>query len=307
MSTQPTPGSAPEEIQFEASGLGFGALAWGPSAGPLALCLHGYPDTAWTFRHLGADLAQRGWRVVAPFQRGYAPTALAPDGCYQLGALARDALGAHTALGGDRHAVLIGHDWGAVAGYVTGSFAPEVFARIVTLAVPPLPVMLGPVPQPRQTLADPLLTLRQLRNSWYILFQQVPGAAERVFERLVARLWADWSPAYDATDDLAHLRDALGDRAHRTAALRYYRAFLQPWYRSSAYATEQAHQMKIPSRPVLYLHGSDDGCLSVKIAQRAPAVLAPESHFETIRGAGHFLHLEQPRIVNRLIGEFIDG
>ena len=52
-------------------------LAWGPADGPLVVALHGFPDTAWTWRHLGPHLAARGMRVVAPFLRGYAPSGLA--------------------------------------------------------------------------------------------------------------------------------------------------------------------------------------------------------------------------------------
>src|SRR5688500_18851789 len=91
----------PDTLRVSAGGISFAALAWGPADGPLALCLHGYPDTARTWRHLGPFLAERGWRVVAPYTRGYAPTGLAPDGSYQLGALARDAEELHRALGGD--------------------------------------------------------------------------------------------------------------------------------------------------------------------------------------------------------------
>jgi pimeloyl-ACP methyl ester carboxylesterase len=58
-------------------------------------------------------LADAGFRAVAPFTRGYAPSSVAPDGMYQTGALSADANALHEALGGDSSAVLIGHDWGA--------------------------------------------------------------------------------------------------------------------------------------------------------------------------------------------------
>ena len=65
-----------------ANGIEFGVLEAG--SGPLALCLHGFPDSAHTWRHLLPELARAGFRAVAPFMRGYAPTSLAVDGCYQL-------------------------------------------------------------------------------------------------------------------------------------------------------------------------------------------------------------------------------
>src|SRR5688500_11388309 len=101
------------EGHIEANGLLFGYLEAGSHDGPLALCLHGFPDSAWTWRHLLPDLADAGYRAVAPFLRGYAPTDVADDGVYHLGAIVSDACALHEALGGDEQAVLIGHDWGA--------------------------------------------------------------------------------------------------------------------------------------------------------------------------------------------------
>ncbi len=57
-------------IEVEANGLTFRCLEQG--SGPLVLCLPGFPDYAWTFRHQLAALSERGFRVVAPFMRGYA-------------------------------------------------------------------------------------------------------------------------------------------------------------------------------------------------------------------------------------------
>src|SRR3954452_16180163 len=144
----------PETLRVRAGALTFAALAWGPADGPLALCLHGYPDTARTWRHLGPALAARGWRVVAPYTRGYAPTDLAPDGAYQLGALARDALELHRALDGDERAVLIGHDWGAATAYLAAAHRPDRFARVVTLAVAPGPALASPFASPRAFARD---------------------------------------------------------------------------------------------------------------------------------------------------------
>jgi pimeloyl-ACP methyl ester carboxylesterase len=127
---------SPEMLRLSVGELTIAALAWGPADGPLALCLHGYPDTAWTWRHLGPSLASRGWRVVAPYLRGYAPSDLAPDGCYALGVLVRDVHQLHARLSGDRSAVLIGHDWGAAVAYIVAGDG-DTFRRIVTLAVPP--------------------------------------------------------------------------------------------------------------------------------------------------------------------------
>ncbi len=80
-----------DQRTISANGLEFTYLIDGPSNGPLALCLHGFPDSAHTWRHLLPDLAEAGYRAVAPFMRGYAPTQIPADGIYQVGALAKDA------------------------------------------------------------------------------------------------------------------------------------------------------------------------------------------------------------------------
>src|ERR1700722_16470408 len=92
-----------------ANGLRFHYLEMGQ--GPLALCLHGFPDSPWTYRYLLPELAKAGYRAVAPFMRGYAPTEVPPDGHYRTGDLGKDVVPLHGALGGDAHAVLIAHDW----------------------------------------------------------------------------------------------------------------------------------------------------------------------------------------------------
>ena len=78
------------EGRVNANGVEFAYLDAG--AGPLALCLHGFPDSAWTWRHLLPELAGAGFHAVAPFMRGYAPTAVPADGRYQTGALVADAI-----------------------------------------------------------------------------------------------------------------------------------------------------------------------------------------------------------------------
>ena len=105
------PTTEPTRTAITANGVEFACLELGE--GPLALCLHGFPDSATSWRHLLPALADAGYRAVAPWTRGYAPTAVPADGAYQTGALATDAVALHEALGGDGDAVIVGHDWGA--------------------------------------------------------------------------------------------------------------------------------------------------------------------------------------------------
>ena len=280
-----------------------GVLQWGPDDGPLMLLLHGFPDTAWSWRFVAPALADRGWRVVAPFSRGYAPTDLAPDGCYQLGALVCDVLDLHEALGGDDRAVLVGHDWGAMTAYGVGALPDSPFARVVAMSVPPDATSRRVYRQPGAVGRG----LRQLRCSWYILFNQIPGLAERVFLPLVRRLWADWSPGFDATAELANVARALPTVERRAAAVGYYRAFVQPWRRSKAFAAQQRASAEVPSVPTLYLHGAQDGALLPEVGAEAATDLSPGSRAVMIDGAGHFLQLERPNEVASEIFQFVGG
>jgi len=103
--------AAIEQQNVSANGVDFAVLTVGE--GPLALCLHGFPDTAHGWRHLLPALADAGYRAVAPFQRGYAPTSVPADGLFQSGVLGVDANALHAPLGATADAVIIGHDWGA--------------------------------------------------------------------------------------------------------------------------------------------------------------------------------------------------
>jgi pimeloyl-ACP methyl ester carboxylesterase len=132
--TIPEPPAAGQRRAVRANSLDFEMLELG--TGPLALCLHGFPDSPHTWRYLLPALADAGFHAVAPFMRGYAPTSVPADGC-SVGALVADACELHEALGGDEQAVLIGNDWGADAAYGAAAFAPERWRRVVTLSQPP--------------------------------------------------------------------------------------------------------------------------------------------------------------------------
>ena len=298
-----------QTLSVEVQGMTFAALTWSPAdptGAPLALCLHGYPDTPWTWRELGPFLAARGWHVVAPYARGYAPTDLARDGCYQLGALARDVVRLHEALGGDERAVLIGHDWGAETAPIAAVAAPERFRRLVSIAYAPA-FLLRQFSSLSGALASGPLLARQLVRNWYMYFQLLPLLSEASLRRLIPFLWSRWSPGYDAHRDVEHVYAALAPPGHATAALRYYRALYFPWMRSREYAREQSHVFDAPSVPLLYLQGDRDGCMLPALAARAAASLPPGCQFELVPGAGHWLHLERPQYVNQRIAEFVEA
>src|SRR5579859_5561185 len=126
---------------IEANGLSFAYLAEGE--GPLVLLVHGFPDTAHTWDHVRPLIAARGFRAVSPWTRGYAPTAI-PPGDADAETLARDVLALIDAFGSGP-AIVIGHDWGALAAYGAAALAPEKVRRLITVAIPH-PAAMAPSP-----------------------------------------------------------------------------------------------------------------------------------------------------------------
>ena len=280
-----------------ANGTDFSYLECG--TGKLALLLHGFPDTAQTWRHLMPQLADMGYRVVAPFMRGYAPSAVPSDGCYQTAMLARDANALHENLGGDSEAIIIGHDWGAPSCYGAAIDAPTRWHRVVGMAVPPTAALGMAFVQ----------NLEQIKKSWYMFFFQhgladlVVGANNHAF---IEMLWRDWSPGYDTSVDLEAIRKSLADPKNLQAALGYYRATLGDGYRDPQ-LSELQNQMaaSVPTRPLLYLHGANDGCIGADVVESAKKIAPANVKFEVVEAAGHFLQLEQPKVVNKLICDFL--
>jgi len=280
-----------------ANGTDFSYLECG--TGKLALLLHGFPDTAQTWRHLMPLLADMGYRVVAPFMRGYAPSAVPSDGCYQTAMLARDANALHENLGGDSEAIIIGHDWGAPSCYGAAIDAPTRWRKIIGMAVPPTAALGMAFVQ----------NLEQIKKSWYMFFFQhgladlVVGANNHAF---IEMLWRDWSPGYDASVDLEFIRKSLTDPKNLQAALGYYRATLGDGYRDPQLSDLQ-NQMaaSVPTQPLLYLHGANDGCIGADVVESAKKIAPANVKFEVVEAAGHFLQLEQPKVVNKLICDFL--
>ena len=283
--------------QVEANGLAFSYIEAGE--GPLALCLHGFPDCADGWQPLLSSLGAAGFHAVAPYMRGYAPTAVPTDGRFQSGVLVADANALHEALDGDERAVIIGHDWGAFAAYGAPRTAPARWSKAVVASVPPA------------TLAMPLLLSYDLlkSNFWYqfVLCNPLADLAVPMNDlEFIERLWSDWSPGYDATAAVATVKRSLRDPANLSAALAYYRHTLGGAHSDPALADEQGASMQVPDIATLYLHGEDDGCFPAPARETlAAAFTAPGSRVELLADAGHFLQYEQSGQVAEVIVEFL--
>lgn len=282
------------------NGVDLAYLERGPAGGPLALCLHGFPDHAPTFDALLGALGDAGFHAVAPWLRGYAPSGLAPDANYQTASLALDALALADALAGEHGAVLVGHDWGAMAGYTAVVHAPARFSKLVTMAVPH-----------GAALADRIFEPEHLTRSWYQYFFQtafaVPVVARDDFA-VIDFLWQSWSPNYRAPEPfMRRLKETLSAPGTLGAAIDYYRFTFGALPSDPALGEIQAKFLDPIPVPTLYFHGAADGVMDVSLVDEA--LLSPwfpaGLEIEIVSGAGHFLHLEEPDAVNARIVEFL--
>ncbi|OBI81293.1 alpha/beta fold hydrolase [Mycobacterium asiaticum] len=280
------------------------ALTWGPDDAPIALCLHGFPDTAYGWRKLAPRLAESGWRVVAPFMRGYAPSDIPVDGSYHIGALMDDALRVRAAAGGSEGDVIIGHDWGAIAATGLAAMPDSPFAKAVIMSVPPSGAF-----RPRGGVSDrgrlARELARQVLRSWYISYFQLPFLPERSASWVVPLLWRRWSPGYRADEDLRHVDAAIGTPESWRAALGPYRATIRNTRAPAQYAELHRYWTEPPQLATLYLHGQDDGCMTAAFTHWVEPILPAGSEVSVVSHAGHFLQLEQPDKVANLVLTFV--
>ncbi len=292
----------PRWIDVRTPAVDLKALTWGPPDGPIALCLHGFPDTAYGWRDVAPRLAGSGWRVVAPFMRGYAPSSIPSDGSYHIGALMDDALQVRAAAGGTDRDVVIGHDWGAMAANGLAAIPDSPFAKAVIMSVPPAAAFRGQVPNAGRLLAQ---IPPQLLRSWYIMYFQLPWLPEHSASWVLPRLWKRWSPGYDAKEDLRHVDAAIGTPESWRAALGPYRATVRNTRPPARYRDLHRQWTSPPKLPSLYLHGREDGCMTSAFAHWTSRVLPEGSDVTVVDHAGHFLQLDQPDRVADLVLDFI--
>ncbi|STZ16419.1 alpha/beta hydrolase fold protein [Mycolicibacterium phlei] len=293
----------PRLLEFDLPRLRMSALNWGPDDGRLAICMHGFPDSAHSWSALAPRLVDNGFRVIAPFNRGYAPTGPAPDGDYHIGAWMSDLIDLHTHLGRPADTVLIGHDWGAFAASALAAYPGSPFAAHIVMSVPPLAAMDN---RRRGLVGNLKMSAIQLRRSWYVMFFQLPVVPERVLGRVIPRLWKDWSPpGTDVRAGVAAALDALPTLAHRRAAVAYYRSTVRFTRPAAQYRGLHRYRFKLPTRPVLVLQGELDGAIQLGYLDGVIDALPPGSRVRAIPGAGHFLQLDTPDAVADAILEYL--
>ena len=292
-----------ETLQRSAGGLTFSALALGlleNPQGPLVICLHGFPDSARTYRHQLPALAAAGYRVIAPVSRGYEPSSQPESRDYSVISLVDDVLGWVDHLEVEK-AHLIGHDWGASIACSAGSIAPQRFHSLTAIA------------STNFTRASSILrnVPRQGLLSWYINFFQLRGIAEVALKRpgwpLLRKLWRDWAPGYMLPpQEWELLIRELEQPGVIDAALSYYRQNASPGVFLGWRKLGLEGKAEVSVR-TLVVAGLDDGCFDSRIYDY---VFLPEDfpqglRVEKMAGAGHFPHQERPELFNAMLLEWL--
>jgi pimeloyl-ACP methyl ester carboxylesterase len=285
-----------ETITLRWQGLASTALATGQ--GPVVLCLHGFPDHAFSFRHQLAPLAAAGFRVISPNLRGYEPSSQpgSAERNYHPMRVASDVIEWAEQLG-PLH--LVGHDWGALVTFLATAVAPERFRSATVMAVPSFRAVEEGIGH----------HLGQLRNSWYMFFFQLRGLADWVVRSrdfaFIEKLWRDWSPGWNwEPEEMQRLKETFRRPGVLRAALSYYRATFNPFLVDSRRMRSLARQRI--DVPTLAITGATDGCMDTRLFDYMdPAMFSRGLRIERIQAAGHFVHQEAPERVNQLLVQWI--
>lgn len=259
--------------EIKARGFTFRALEAGSSGEPVLL-LHGFPETSLMWTDLMAALADAGYHCLAPDQRGYSPGAR-PAGvdAYRYEELAADALAIGRGLGPRFH--LVGHDWGAIVGWLTLATDPSPVASFTAMSIPHYTAWA------RSVYDDPAMSpyRDRLLGTWMI-----EGAGEAsISPELLKAVWAA-APA----DRLEAMIDRLMEPGLMTAALSWYRAS-----RAHKRALEDFVILSI-SVPTLLIRGTREA--GTQVMADAASLMTGEYRVVEPEG-GHFIVAEQPQLV----------
>ena len=267
----------------EANGIRFHLVEAG--SGPLALLLHGFLDFWYGWRDQIPALAER-FRVVVPDLRGYNLTDK-PSSGYDPDTLASDVMALIRALGEER-AYLVGHSWGGIVAWDTAILYPGVVDRLAIVNAP------HPAAYQREWDRNPIQRLR----SWYMALFQLPRLPEWLLTRrhahgLIGMLQRTTSdPSIFTPADLAAYRRAMLRPGTAQATLAYYRTV---WKLSSAEIRARPAEV---AAPTVLIWGMQDVALVSALADDL-GEWVPALHVERVAEAGHWVHLEQPELVNR--------
>jgi len=298
--------------------------------GPLALLVHGFPESWYSWRHQLPALAEAGWRAAAVDVRGYGRSSKpAAVDAYRMTCMVADMVEVVEALG-ESSAVIVGHDWGAPIAWTSALLRPDRFRALALLSVPYSP------PGPFRPSAGFRAMAPPGGEEFYISYFQQPGRAEAEIEPDVRR-WilgfyysasGDAPPAPDAPmfaipaggrmrdrlvvpeilpswlteADLDHYAGEF-ERTGLTGGLNRYRNIDRDWEDLAGFRDQP---ITVPS---LFVGGERDGptVWGGPAIERFPTTLPGLRGSHILPGCGHWVQQERSDEVNRLLVDFLGG
>lgn len=255
-------------------------------SGPPVLLLHGFPDSSSLWRHQIPALVRAGFRAIAPDLRGFGESSR-PEAieAYAIPTALGDVTGILDALGIGR-AHVVGHDWGAALAWFLAAMFPDRVDRLVAMSV-----------GHPASFAD--ASIEQREKSWYMLLFQFEGTAEELLQRDDWKLFREWLRHHP---ELERWIPDLSRPGALRAALNFYRANAHP-------AAAAAGPIALPpvKAPTLGIWSTGDAYLTEAQMTGSAAHVAGSWRYERVEGASHWLQLDQPERVSRLLVEFLQG
>ena len=284
-----------------------------PNGVPIVL-LHGFPYYVRSWDGVAPPLVKAGYRVLAPYLRGYGPTRFrdpnAPRTAEQA-AIGQDVIDFADALRLERFA-LAGYDWGLRAGCITSILHPHRVLAFV--AIGGYSVFRGP-PAVQKASPAPAKLEAKLWYQWYFNLEQGRAALENEKNRhdVIRLLWEQWAPTWSySADDYARSAPSFDNPDFVEVVLHSYRHrnFHPDAPGEERFLGVERRLADLPPVPVptIVLHGRDTGLVKpsedpARDQARFPAMVARR----LVDGAGHDLPVQRPEAVSGALIELLAG
>ena len=274
---------------FEVNSITLHAAVAGPEQGKVILFLHGFPEFSLGWKNQLLFFAEKGYRVIAPDQRGYNLSSK-PKGvkAYRFENLLADIVALIKQLSTQK-VILVGHDWGGGIAWETAGQHPELIEKLIILNMPHLKVM-------GNTLKS---NPKQLLRSWYFGFFQIPRLPEWLLSRSNFKLLAK-----------SMVKTANENTFSRTDIDQYKAAWQNSttvktminWYRAYKFSKLSLKRITVPT---LILWGKKDAFLLHAMAEKSRQ-MCTAGKLVVLEDASHWLHHEKAEQVNQYIFDFVD-
>lgn len=280
-----------QEKVYAVNGVSLHVAEAGEQAGKVILFLHGFPEFWYGWRKQLTYFAGKGFRAVAPDQRGYNRSSkLAGVRAYTIEKLTGDIAALIRQL--THHKVyMAGHDWGGAVAWAMAMHYPELLEKLIILNMPHPQVM------EEHLKHNP----KQMLKSWYAGFFQLPLLPELVssafdFKLLEQSMRSSSKKGTFSEEDIVHYKVAWQQPQALSGMINWYRA----------YKYNKLNLAEDVTVPTLLIWGKKDTFLSHEMAQPSIA-RCKNGQLVFLDGATHWLHHEQPDEVNRLMDAFIQA